>query len=106
MAPTFRASTTDDAPSRKNGISDRRGRWRIVKSGCSAISSPRQRERQGSTGLVKYGLFEAFQPPGRPGWRAVVGVTLLDPSSHEGGWLDVLCGCLLADPIKKGLRQA
>jgi len=40
---------------------------------------------------VEYGCLESFQALGDPRWRVVVGVMLLDSSSHESGWLDVLC---------------
>ncbi len=65
-------------------------RWFTGSNGaCSA--SPRRRERQGSTGLAEYGCLESFQALGDPRWRVVVGVMLLDSSSHESGWLEVLC---------------
>jgi len=65
-------------------------RW-LTGSNGACCASPRRRERQGSTGLVEYGCLESFQALGDPRWRVVVGVMLLDSSSHESGWLDVLC---------------
>jgi len=60
-------------------------------SNGAGSASPRRRERQGSTGRVEYGCLESFHALGDPRWRVVVGVMLLDSSSHESGWLDVLC---------------